>query len=451
MDGKEKLIQFQKCNFNYIYFIFFLVSIIISTLIEENIGEEQQDKEKKIIYDAAENLLILYISGISDFLAIIPFFLKKYRSKGKTEIDMKSIKLKQNASTTGSLYIYNDLYESELDKKYRQMHIYSILVAGFDFLSELPVLFYYMYNLVELEFYAYYLNSSVVFNIILQYIMSFFILKIQFYRHHYFSFILNAISFIILMTMDIINSVVYNAFELNFIFAYIFHLLFLSLEYAFGKKALENGFLSIYSLLIRKAIFNAILVIILSILLIIIKIELFPELLTILNESNSILLCLAYFFFIFIANVFKWYVIDRFSPSHLPIAFLIEDFSYFIAFLIQKSEQMKSANIADLTTRIIIFIILFLGVLMHNEIVIINLCGLNQSTKLYLDKKVIEEDLLSNSENNDILKRFDTTICEMEEKFNEDDNENDNDNNNKNEDKEDDKNEDKEDNKNELE
>ncbi len=86
---------------------------------------------------------------------------------------------------------------------------------------------------------------------------------------------------------------------------------------------------------------------------------------------------------------------------------------------------------------------------MHNEIVIINLCGLNQSTKLYLDKKVIEEDLLSNSENNDILKRFDTTICEMEEKFNEDDNENDNDN--KNEDKEDDKNEDKEDNKNELE
>ena len=110
---------------------------------------------------------------------------------------------------------------------------------------------------------------------------------------------------------------------------------------------------------------------------------------------------------------------------------------------------MKSANIADLTTRIIIFIILFLGVLMHNEIVIINLCGLNQSTKLYLDKKVIEEDLLSNSENNDILKRFDTTICEMEEKFNEDDNENDNDN--KNEDKEDDKNEDKEDNKNELE
>ena len=306
-----------------------------------------------------------------------------------------------------------------------------------------------MYNLVELEFYAYYLNSSVVFNIILQYIMSFFILKIQFYRHHYFSFILNAISFIILMTMDIINAVVYNAFELKFIFAYIFHLLFLSLEYAFGKKALENGFLSIYSLLIRKAIFNAILVIVLSILLIFIKIELFPELLTILNESNSILLCLAYFFFIFIANVFKWYVIDRFSPSHLPIAFLIEDFSYFIAFLIQKSEQMKSANIADLTTRIIIFIILFLGVLMHNEIVIINLCGLNQSTKLYLDKKVIEEDLLSNSENNDILKRFDTTICEMEEKFNEDDNENDNDN--KNEDKEDDKNEDKEDNKNELE
>ena len=71
----DKKIIFQKCNFNYIYFIFFLVSIIISTLIEENIGEEQQDDEKKQIYDAAENLLILYISGISDFLAIIPFFL----------------------------------------------------------------------------------------------------------------------------------------------------------------------------------------------------------------------------------------------------------------------------------------------------------------------------------------------------------------------------------------
>ena len=114
----------------------------------------------------------------------------------------------------------------------------------------------------------------------------------------------------------------------------------------------------------------------------------------------------------------KWYVIDKFSPSHLPLPFIIEDLSYYFSFLIVSGgdKSLNALQIADLVTRIIIYIILFIGVLIHNEIVIINLCGLNLQTKLYLNKMLVQEELLSNTDNEEILKRYDTIFLEMEDK-----------------------------------
>ena len=103
--------------------------------------------------------------------------------------------------------------------------------------------------------------------------------------------------------------------------------------------------------------------------------------------------------------MFKWYVIDKFSPGYLPLPFVIEDIGYYISFLITgKEDRYESLQKADLAARIIIYVILFIGVMIHNEIFIINLCGLNLQTKLYLDKMVKQEELLSNTNNEEILK-----------------------------------------------
>ena len=81
-----------------------------------------------------------------------------------------------------------------------------------------------------------------------------------------------------------------------------------------------------------------------------------------------------------------------------------------------------------------LYIISFIGVIIHNEIVIINICELGSDTKYFLDLKVINEEIYSNEDNPEILKRYET-ITEMEEKndetvINESESNNQNNNNN---------------------
>ena len=64
----------------------------------------------------------------------------------------------------------------------------------------------------------------------------------------------------------------------------------------------------------------------------------------------------------------------------------------------------------DIYFRIFLCIISFIGVLLHNQIIIINICGLGSDTKYFLDLKVESEQLYSDTEDPEILKRFETAI-----------------------------------------
>ena len=63
--------------------------------------------------------------------------------------------------------------------------------------------------------------------------------------------------------------------------------------------------------------------------------------------------------------------------------------------------------------RLFLYIILFVGVMIHNEIIIINICGLASETKYFLDLKVENEEQFSDSNNIDVTKRYET-ISEMD-------------------------------------
>ena len=58
--------------------------------------------------------------------------------------------------------------------------------------------------------------------------------------------------------------------------------------------------------------------------------------------------------------------------------------------------------------RIIIYIFSLIGVILHNEIVVINICGLGSDTKYFLDIMVKNDEEYSNADNPNILKRFET-------------------------------------------
>ena len=46
--------------------------------------------------------------------------------------------------------------------------------------------------------------------------------------------------------------------------------------------------------------------------------------------------------------------------------------------------------------------------MIHNEIVVINICNLGSDTKYFLDKNVKSEELYSSSDNPDILQKYET-------------------------------------------
>ena len=104
------------------------------------------------------------------------------------------------------------------------------------------------------------------------------------------------------------------------------------------------------------------------------------------NLLYSIVIFLSNFFH----EAFLLIIIDRFSPSHLPLGFIMNSFLYNI-YRIIKNKIKGEDNGYFLYIYIFIYIFLFIAAMIHNEILIINRCGFNENTKLFLDDKVEQE------------------------------------------------------------
>ena len=117
--------------------------------------------------------------------------------------------------------------------------------------------------------------------------------------------------------------------------------------------------------------------------------------------------------------MFLWLIIDRFSPNYLPFSLIFNEIIYFIVDVVYNKKTYETIN-WDLYFRIVLYVISFIGVMIHNEIVVINICNLGSDTKYFLDLKLENEELFTNTDNPEILKRYET--FEMDS-VNEEDNE----------------------------
>jgi len=80
-----KKIIFQKCNFNNIYFLLYIVAISINLLIVNNInpnGINDESEFYKYIF-ANQILTDIYIDTLSNFIAVIPYLIRKILIKSK--------------------------------------------------------------------------------------------------------------------------------------------------------------------------------------------------------------------------------------------------------------------------------------------------------------------------------------------------------------------------------
>ena len=168
-----KCLIWGKFTFNHIYFLFYLVfrtaSYVLKRFLKGN--------------EAAKEFFIVYSRLISRLFSVIPFFIYKKLSKTKKEEKMSEVKTKQENEIN---YIYNDK-----SKKLRKKLVKStFIVAAIEFLAESILCIFYFFN-DKPSALTYQLEILMIFNTVTQYFASYFILKYQFYKHHYLSFGIN--------------------------------------------------------------------------------------------------------------------------------------------------------------------------------------------------------------------------------------------------------------------
>ena len=451
-----KAIIFQKLNFNYFFFLFYLIACLATSFIDvysSNAESTDSNNETENNHFCNSNnnchlfdLINIFAATLSDFFAIIPYLIKRRSTRQTHKIkqdlpkDNEESDRTSSISSTSSSFIYNNLFEDQISKKSKYLNIYSFTVSFLDFCADIILFFYYAFLYGKNEKNADYegfflLNSTVIFQIVFQYCLSKLILRTEFYKHHYLSIAINVVSFIIIFIIDIIDS---KNHDRLFILFFSLYCIFLVLENTFGKKAMLYGYISPYTLLIYKGIFKLLLLIILSIIFLptIYKINKY-FFYDIYNDlSKNIIVVFLNFIFTFFKDLFNWILIDRFSPCHLALSLILEDISYLIIYEVSPFDNNENKNNAvdenkievwEGFIRVFIYVILFIAAMIHNEIFIINKWGLGNNTKLFLDEKEKEEKILSSLDDGDmeILKRYDTMI-EMEENVKNEENENNN-------------------------
>ena len=408
----NKKIIFQKCNWNNIYFLLYIIMFFINLFIESfnySIDLEVEDSEK-YKYNLSQTILNLYLLNLSDFIAIIPYFIRKKLLRKKEEPEVTISKIDENDNSETLSLIYTDNKLMEINKRKKKVVYYSILIAILDFLFEFSLILYNIIYPTQITA-TFTFSCTIPFEICFQFICSYFILKTHFYKLQYFSLFLNLVIFIILLILDIILSFEHELVDGKFYIFILASIIFYSIEYSYGKKLLLYGFTSVYLLLLLRGVFKLVLVVLLSIFLVIFKRDVFSGIKYFITGPKYALLVVSNIVGKFFLSLFLWLIIDRFSPNYFPLALIFHETFFFILDEIFEPGE----NDWDIYLRIALYVISFIGVILHNEIVVINICNLGSDTKYFLDERFKHEELYINSDDPDILKRYET-LLEMETK-----------------------------------
>ena len=240
--------------------------------------------------------------------------------------------------------------------------------------------------------------------------ISYFILKIHFYKHHYFSIIVNIIIFFIIFIIDIINKIKFDSFDGYIFLFYPFQLLFYSLEYAYAKKVFLYGFSSPYYLLIIKGVIKFCFVFIFSLIVLSVDKSILERLDFFFDDTGKNIKIIIDIIFLFLKNMFLYIIIERFSPNYLPLGLIFEECFYLIEESVRSQETSENTMGWDIYLRIFLYVISAIGVMIHNEIIIINICNLGSDTKYFLDLEVEREELFISTDDPDIIKKFETEM-----------------------------------------
>ena len=377
-----KYLIFSKLNRNHFLFLSYFIISIIKNIVNNKI---------KTSKDIIQTFHKYYISSLSDLLSIIPIIIIEVRSKSISYFKG----LRKDSSKK---------YYTKANKK-RKMRIIklSILISILDFLAlYINVTYNIIIATTNIKINKIKISSDILFNVISKFALSTLILHLPIYRHHYLSLAINIILLIVFLISDILK--ITEAKEIIFGLKRIISLVLYSLEDIYAKILLSYDSISPYTYLFYRGIYLNILSLLYSIIFIFVKLPdekgvkscIFTRLWKVYEHRLNILLYIILLFVNYLFNQNVLLIIDKFSPIHYAVGTILEILGSFIITTFD-----GKVEVGEFFIKFVIYFISILAALIYNEIIVLNFCGFQKYTHLFLLKKANKDLELTIINNND--------------------------------------------------
>ena len=379
---------------SYFYFILFWILELSSTLIKEFLDQIYADHYKINLLFEFINLICINVADLLAGILVLITFIQLRSTKSDESI------VKKKKNTIEQELIYNDL--SIKRYKYRLL----LIISTLEFIARYSDFFFFVIFSIK-RIRGGEISWLISIDFLSRIIFSNIFLKTKLFKHNIIPIILTIISlcimstcaFIIIDNVDFKNWPFFISVGLKFII--------LPLEDVINKILFNEKFLLPHTLMFIRGFFDLFIFILFIPIFIIIKNnnKKYFSLKEPQKDVNIILQIFLVILYIFLYSfrifcVMK--VIYIFSPQH--VAFLNEIFYLFVLLRCRiNANDGLTVIFVDLTCLIIIIT----STLVFNEMIIINLCGLNKNTKNALLLKESQETKDSNlsinedNENND--------------------------------------------------
>ena len=373
------------CDKNYIYVLIYYLFEISETLLENFVFKISNNKDVKENMNLQFMKIILLI--FAD-LILIPLVIY-------TKCSIKEDKLKRTVSKNEIQLIYNN----PILNKNKKILQYSFLISILDLLSRsVYFLFFLSLNIIGSRIEKlpkkYNMDYILAIDICFRYIFSRIILKTKIYHHHKVSIIICLIGFVLLIGIDC-KFIEFNINIVIYMLIALLRAILFPLEDTINQILLSKYFLLPHYLMANRGIIEFIIFSLITIILIILKIDFFK-----MNMEFYIFFILLIFYSIKAFCLMS--IIYIFNSQYVSFLVISETIGATIVMFIKENEIIFATNILE----VISLVLVIFGTLMYNEIIIINLFGLETKTKKSLtleqDEEVNEQMIILNEKENNL-------------------------------------------------
>lgn len=348
-----------------------------------------QDYTKKSYLQDDNQLFKNFRYFFSYIFSFVPLLIVKYRSKNSVDLNTKSNQeSKKIAVSSGSMCSVNEI--NELQKvNFKKRKIKNILYLAILCLSGL-VCYFYRYFLEKTEFTIAKQSIGVFCEIAIYIGLSYFLLNQKLYKHH---FIFSGIIALVVLILFIISFFYMERGYILLSFPYYMGFSFCFGFYdIFGKKYMLKFFISPYFMMFMIGIIDTILLLIYDLFAYNINPDISGIIFGFKNNVNTTGKVFLFILDIIIQNIWNegiWLTVYYFTPCHYFVSEYISEYVYYMKTAVEKNEGFYS------TVNIIIFsvsyLINFICILFFNEILILNLFGLDYNTKKRIEHRLQKE------------------------------------------------------------